>query len=122
MAREIIKYEGVFVGGSCGSALLGAFRYLKQNNLDQDENIRVVVIMPDTTTNYLSRFMKLEWMVGCGFEEPSQLVNNDHLLYSYNANDFDFLKKAPVLDDENSMTVGEVLDQFDTGLVAIPIV
>jgi cysteine synthase len=29
MAREIMKTEGVFVGGSCGSALLGAFRYLK---------------------------------------------------------------------------------------------
>lgn len=29
MARDIIRYEGAFVGGSCGSALLGAFRFLK---------------------------------------------------------------------------------------------
>ena len=37
--------------------------------------------MPDNTTNYLSRFMKLEWMVGCGFEEPNLLSNKDHLLF-----------------------------------------
>lgn len=29
MAREIIRQEGALIGGSCGGALLGAFKYLK---------------------------------------------------------------------------------------------
>ena len=30
MARDIIKKEGIFCGGSCGAALIGAFKFLKQ--------------------------------------------------------------------------------------------
>jgi len=30
MAREIIKKEGLFIGGSSGSVLVGLFRYLKE--------------------------------------------------------------------------------------------
>ena len=32
-ARELIKYEGLFIGGSCGSAMIGALNYLKKKNL-----------------------------------------------------------------------------------------
>ena len=78
--------------------------------------------MPDNTTNYLSRFMKIEWMVGCGFEEPSQLSNKDHLLYKYTAKDFSFLHEAPLCKTDQKMSLQEALDHFERGLKAIPIV
>jgi len=33
MAREIVKQEGLFIGGSSGSVVVGAMRFLKENNL-----------------------------------------------------------------------------------------
>ena len=81
MAREIIQVEGAFIGGSCGGALKGAFKYLLDNNLNENENLRVVVMMPDSLDSYTSKFVKLEWMVGRGFENPSLLSDKEHLFY-----------------------------------------
>ena len=33
-AREIMKSEGIFCGGSCGSVLIGMNKFLKQQKLD----------------------------------------------------------------------------------------
>jgi len=38
MSREILKKEGMLVGGSAGSALAGCLKYIKQNNLQDNEN------------------------------------------------------------------------------------
>lgn len=35
-ARDLIKKEGLFIGGSCGSAMIGAIKYLKQHNLHEN--------------------------------------------------------------------------------------
>ncbi len=53
--RDIILYEGLFIGGSCGAALIGAFKYLKDRNLHKDKNIRCVVILPESSSNHLSK-------------------------------------------------------------------
>lgn len=53
--------------------------------------------MPDSLDSYTSKFVKLEWMVGNGFEDPECLSNKDNLLYKYTINDFKFLKKAKTI-------------------------
>ena len=40
-AKRIIKEEGMFVGGSAGTVVLGAFRYLKENGLHNNANLRL---------------------------------------------------------------------------------
>lgn len=75
LARELIKSEGFFTGGSCGSALQGAFTYLKKYNLHEREDLRCVVILPDGINNYLTKFVRDEWMVGCNFEDPSLIID-----------------------------------------------
>ena len=39
-AKRIIREEGMFVGGSSGTVVLGAFRYLKENGLQDNANLR----------------------------------------------------------------------------------
>lgn len=58
MARRISREEGIFVGGSCGTAVCVALKIAK--DLPQDKV--VVVILPDTGERYLSRFYSDEWM------------------------------------------------------------
>lgn len=50
--------EGLFVGGSSGSALSGALKYLRSSSgssIAQDPSANVVVIFPDGVRNYISK-------------------------------------------------------------------
>lgn len=51
-ARDLIKHEGLFVGGSCGSAMIGALKYLKEKGLNNNMQLRCAVFFPDSTQNY----------------------------------------------------------------------
>mmetsp|Transcript_16484 Transcript_16484/g.28592 ORF Transcript_16484/g.28592 Transcript_16484/m.28592 type:complete len:474 (+) Transcript_16484:196-1617(+) len=65
MSRRLIKEEGLLCGGSCGSAVVAALRAAK----DLKEGQRCVVILPDSTRNYMTKFLSDEWMVDNGFME-----------------------------------------------------
>ena len=67
--RRLVREEGIFCGGSCGSALAGALRYAKNKNLGADR--LVVVILPDSGSRYLSKMFDDEWMREMGFLESA---------------------------------------------------
>lgn len=83
MAKEIIRKEGLFIGGSSGTVLKGVFQYLKKNNLEKNKNLKVLVIFPDSSTNYLSTFIRDEWMVGMGYLPSTILENKKHIFYGF---------------------------------------
>lgn len=52
------KREGLFVGGSSGSALAGALRYLQSpagRHIAEDPEANVVILFPDGVRNYMSK-------------------------------------------------------------------
>ncbi len=57
-ARRLAREEGILAGGSSGSAVFASLKIAKE----LDENSIVVVILPDTGRNYLSKFYDDEWM------------------------------------------------------------
>lgn len=62
-ARELIRTEGLLIGGSSGSAIAGAMRWLKgegwaEYGSRQDRN--VVVMLPDSLRNYVTKDWLLE--------------------------------------------------------------
>ena len=63
MARKLIQEEGLLIGGSCGAAVWGVIEAAK----DLDENKNVLVILPDSIRNYLSKFVNDEWMKNNSF-------------------------------------------------------
>jgi cystathionine beta-synthase len=65
MARRLAREEGLFVGGSSGSAVAGALAWLKGRPLP--EGATVLVILPDSGDRYLSKFYSDDWMVEKGF-------------------------------------------------------
>jgi len=60
MARRLAQEEGLFVGGSSGSAVVGALRWLSTRPLP--EGSTVVVLLPDSGDRYLSKFYSDDWM------------------------------------------------------------
>lgn len=67
MARRLTKEEGMFAGGSSGAAMVAALEVAKEL-----EGGRVVVILPDTGRNYLTRIYSDEWMQESGFLESRE--------------------------------------------------
>src|SRR5437762_6656785 len=66
MARRLTREEGILVGGSSGSALVAAMRVAIEID---DPAALVVVLLPDTGRNYLSKIYNEEWMRSNGFLE-----------------------------------------------------
>ena len=63
MARRLTREEGIFAGGSSGSAVWAALEVAKK--LEEPKNI--VVILPDSGTRYLSKIFNDAWMKEQGF-------------------------------------------------------
>jgi cystathionine beta-synthase len=66
MSRRLTREEGILAGGSSGSALVAAMRVAHE--LDDPEAL-IVVLLPDTGRNYLSKIFNEEWMRSNGFLE-----------------------------------------------------
>jgi len=64
-ARALIQHEGLMIGGSCGSAMWGVHKYIKEKGLGKGD--RVVVLFADSSRNYMSKFLDDDWMVNNGF-------------------------------------------------------
>ncbi len=62
-ARQLVRQEGIFAGGSSGSALAGAMKYCRRLRGDR----LPVVIFPDSGSRYLSKFYDDKWMREFGF-------------------------------------------------------
>ena len=62
-ARQLVRQEGIFAGGSSGSAIAGAIKYCRKLTPDR----LPVVILPDSGTRYLSKFYDDKWMREFGF-------------------------------------------------------
>lgn len=66
-ARDLVKKEGIFAGGSSGTAVAGAIQYAK--GLKKPEYI--VVLLPDSGNRYLSKVFNDQWM------KENQLLTTD---------------------------------------------
>ncbi|MCB0077283.1 MAG: cystathionine beta-synthase [Anaerolineales bacterium] len=58
MTRRLVREEGIFCGGSCGSAVAGALKVAKSLS----EDAVVVVLLPDSGSRYLSKVFNDDWM------------------------------------------------------------
>jgi cystathionine beta-synthase len=79
MTRELVRQEGLFVGGSSGAAVAGAIKYAEMSK--RKENI--LVLLPDGAQKYLSKIFDDKWMRENGFlDEPDPLGTVAELLRS----------------------------------------
>ncbi|NLG84711.1 MAG: cystathionine beta-synthase [Firmicutes bacterium] len=63
MARRLAREEGLLVGGSAGTAVAAAVKYAMR----LDPGKLVVVLLPDTGRNYLTKLHDDDWMRANGF-------------------------------------------------------
>ena len=68
MTRRLARREGIFAGGSSGSAVWAALQVAR----DEPEGTNIVVILPDSGNRYLSKCYNDEWMKTHGFLEEGE--------------------------------------------------
>jgi len=59
MTRRLMREEGLFVGGSCGMAVVAAVRAAR----GLPDDAVVVVLLPDTGRNYVSKVFDDDWLL-----------------------------------------------------------
>lgn len=62
-ARDLVMKEGLFVGGSCGGAVAGAIKWAQ----GQKEPRKILILLPDSGSRYLTKFYDDDWMRENGF-------------------------------------------------------
>jgi cystathionine beta-synthase len=67
MTRKMARVEGLFCGGSCGSAVWAGLEYAKKLK----KTDYMVILLPDTGMRYLSKIYNEEWMKENQYVEES---------------------------------------------------
>ncbi|GAB4567867.1 MAG: hypothetical protein Tsb0020_20730 [Haliangiales bacterium] len=111
-ARQLIRQEGMLCGGSSGSAAWAAAQVCREMKPGQ----RVVVILPDSIRNYLSKFVDDHWMRQHGFAQAEwELGTIADVVRS--------LPQREVLKVNTTDSLGLALDMFrDHGISQMPVV
>lgn len=103
----------MLVGGSSGTAMHAAMELCKT----LPEGKRVVVILPDSIRNYMTKFLNNDWLYEAGFiseeecikQANSKMVPSTDWGQDYTISDL-HLKEAAFLDA--SKTVAEAIDEI----------
>ena len=74
MTRRLVREEGIFAGGTSGSAVAGLLKSEIVRSLKPGQN--VVVILPDSGNRYLSKVFDDNWMRENGFLENNKGSNS----------------------------------------------
>ncbi len=67
MTRELVRSEGLYVGGSGGAAVAGAIKYARATGVKQN----ILVLLADGAQKYLSKIFNDNWMRENGFLDES---------------------------------------------------
>ena len=67
VTRRLVREEGIFGGSSCGAAVAGALKWMRENGT---EGMRALVLLPDSGARYLSKVYNDNWMRENGFLDP----------------------------------------------------
>jgi cystathionine beta-synthase len=75
-ARAVTRREGILVGGSGGTAVFAALQVARE----LDETHTVVVLLPDTGRNYLSKLYSDTWMLQHGMLDRPDVIRVEEVL------------------------------------------
>jgi cystathionine beta-synthase len=113
MARRLVREEGIFCGGSSGSAVAGLLKSTIVRALELGRT--TVVLLPDSGNRYLSKFYDDNWMRENGFM-PSVWSEETVADVLNSRKRFDLVTARP---DDRMTTVVARMKEFDISQVPV---
>lgn len=111
-ARRLCKTEGIFTGGSGGTAVHGAYRLAR----DLPEDALVVVLLPDTGERYLSKVYNDEWMKENQFFEPEFQMTAGEILQRKSSGTGKLISVSPATPFTEAM---DLIKQYDISQIPV---
>lgn len=78
MTRRMLREEGIYAGGSCGAAVLGAIRYAETLK----EPKKILVMLADSGNRYAAKIYNDAWMIENNYMEKPSLDELDETIMS----------------------------------------
>ena len=120
MARRITREEGILSGGSCGTAMVAARDVVRELTAsDGGHEALVVVLLPDSGRNYLSKLYNDEWMRINGLLPTTGSSTRIDLLLAdrHHAPD-----RPPVIVARTTESVGDAIERLQAyGVSQLPV-
>ncbi len=112
MTRKLLKYEGIYAGGSAGAAIVGAINYAKK----QKEPKKILVLLHDSGNRYASKIYNDDWMSDNGYLDSSFNVQIKDVLS-------DLGKNGSIITIRDSATIGDAINIMeDKGMSQLPVI
>lgn len=112
MTRRLLKYEGIYAGGSAGAAIVGAIKYAKTLK----EPKKILVLLHDSGNRYASKIYNDDWMSYNGYLDSSFAVQIKDVLS-------DLGKGKKVITISDRATIGEAINLMEEkGISQLPVV
>jgi len=110
IARRLVREEGLFCGGSSGGIVKVALDVARELG----EGKRVVTVLPDNASRYISKFLNDEWMRDFGFlEQGEELGCVEELLGEH--------KQDVVTADQNEPLTSIITHMRERGVSQVPV-
>ena len=121
MARRLIREEGLLCGGSSGSAVAGALKFAERlaraeaaAATPRTKPWRILVIIPDSSSRYLSKFLNDEWLKDAGLLERESMAGT--------VDDIISKKKNALISAAPNDALGSVIDRMKkNGISQLPV-
>ncbi|KAJ8925298.1 hypothetical protein NQ315_009128 [Exocentrus adspersus] len=115
MARRLIREEGLLVGSSSGAAVVAAVEAAK----DLKEGQNVVVVLPDSIRNYITKFITDQWMEARLLKPCVNTQNHWYTWWDISVSNLQLEKLQTI---NTAMTCDKVLDLMkQLGIDQIPV-
>jgi cystathionine beta-synthase len=113
MTRKLLSQEGIYCGGSCGTAVAGAIKYAKTLK----DPKKILVILPDSGNRYGSKIFNDDWMKDKGYLDSSFNVQVSEVLNRLGK------KKGEVVTITENTTVTDAINMMKTNDISqLPVV
>lgn len=113
MTRKLLKYEGVYAGGSAGAAIVGAIKYAKTLK----EPKKILVLLHDSGNRYASKIYNDDWMSDGGYLEPSFNVAIKDVLTNLNKG------TQEIYSVNDTATIGDAVKLMEEkGISQVPVI
>ncbi len=113
MARRLVREEGIFCGGSSGSAVAGLLKSPIVRSLRPDQT--AVVLLPDSGDRYLSKLFDDNWMRENGFLDTGWSRNS----VADMINSRERLRLITAQPDDRMTAVVAVMKEYDISQVPV---
>ncbi len=112
--RALARREGLFVGGSSGTAIWGAIEYAKSHDLTEKD--LMVILLPDTGSRYVSKIYNDTWMQNNGFlDQTTSMTARDILKMK-------FKDKSSMITVKPDDTLGAAIQiMSESGISQVPV-